>query len=286
MTPSCAWGVLPATRPASCTTSWWLFPPATQEVQFDEKWSFVAKKPKHCDERSPADARKGDCWDHVALDPEHRLVLSVVVGQRTEDNARRVVYEFRERTDGRLINLMASDEYPAYATAIAELYAQPEAGPRPPAAAHLPEWLVYATVHKTRENNRVVKVEARLVLGTLLNLAAALLWAVLDCVSTVFVERSHGSDRHRNARKGRKTYRFSKGWGMHEALTYFTLYSANFCWPVRTLRQRLRPKRYRQQTPALAAGLTDHVWPLEEWPRLPGTDRYKLPPLSPKRSAT
>lgn len=57
----------------------------------------------------------------MALDPEHRLVLSVVVGKRTEENARQLVHEFYERTDGRLINLMTSDEYPAYAAAIAEV---------------------------------------------------------------------------------------------------------------------------------------------------------------------
>lgn len=215
----------------------------------------------------------GDCWDHVAFDPEHRLVLSVVVGKRTEDNARRLVHEFRERTDGRPINLMTSDEYPAYAAAITETYAGPEVAPAGRgAAAPLPDWLVYATVHKTRENNRVVKGEARLVLGTLLELTAALVWAVLGCVNTVFVERAHGSDRHRNARKGRKTYRFSKDWGAHEALTYFTMYSSNFCWRVRTLRERAGPRRYRQRTPAMAAGLSDHVWSLEEWLRSPGTN--------------
>jgi IS1 family transposase len=209
----------------------------------------------------------------VALDPQHRLVLSVVVGKRTEENARQLVQEFRERTDGRPINLMTSDEYPAYATAIAAVYAEPEG---------LPEWLVYATVHKTRENNRVVKVEARLVLGTLLSLAAALLWSVLRCVNTVFVERSNGSDRHRNSRKVRKTYRFSKDWGVHEAMTYFTLYSANFCWCVRTLREEVSPKRYRQRTPALAAGLADHVWTLEEWLLFPSNTRHKIPSFSQK----
>jgi IS1 family transposase len=236
-------------------------------VQFDEKWSFVAKKQKHCD---PADARCGDCWDHIAFDPEHRLVVSAVVGKRTEANARQVVHEFYERTDGRPINLMTSDEYPAYAAAIADRYGDPEAG--------LPGWLVYATVHKTRERNRVVKVEARLVLGTLVNLAAALVWAVLGCVNTVFVERSNGSDRHRNGRKVRKTYRFSKDWGVHEAVSYFTLYGANFCWAVRTLRQEVGPKRYRPRTPAMAAGLTDHIWSLEEWLLFPSNSRYKLPP--------
>jgi IS1 family transposase len=214
-------------------------------------------------------------------------VVSVVVGKRTDDNARQVVHEFRERTDGRLINLMTSDEYPAYAKAIAEVYAEPVvAAPAEAAAARMPEWLVYATVHKTRENNRVVKVESRLVFGTVLSLAAALVWSVLGCVSTVFVERQNGSDRQRNARKVRKTYRFSKAWGMHAALTYFTMYSSNFCCCVRTLREEVGRRRYRQRTPAMAAGLTDHVWSLEEWLRLPASNRYKLSPLRPKMMAT
>ena len=255
----------------------WLFPPQTQEVQFDEKWSFVTKKQKHC---AATESRCGDCWDHVALDPEHRLVVSAVVGKRTEDNARQLVYEFRERTDGRFINLMTSDEYPAYATAIAELYGEPERSDG--SGGGMPEWLVYATVHKTRQNNRVVKVDARLVFGTLVSLAAALVWAVLGLVNTVFVERSNGTDRQRNSRKVRKTYRFSKDWGVHEAMSYFTLYSGNFCRTVRTLREEIAPKRYRQRTPAMAAGLTDHVWSLEEWLLFPSNNRYKLPLYQPK----
>jgi hypothetical protein len=204
----------------------------------------------------------------------------VVVGKRTEVNARQLVHEFYERTDGRFINLMTSDEYPAYATAIAAVYAEPELpGESKPPAERLPKGLVYATVHKTRESNRVVKVEARLVHGTLTALVAALAWAVLSCVNTVFVERSNGTDRHRNSRKVRKTYRFSKDWEVHEAMTYFTLYSSNYCWSVRTLREEVAPKKYRQRTPAMAAGLTDHVWSLEEWLLFPSNNRYKLPPF-------
>jgi IS1 family transposase len=250
-------------------------------VQLDEKWSFVAKKQKRCNPDDPADARCGDSWDHVALDPEHRLVVSVVVGKRTEENARRLVHEFHERTDGRFINLMTSDEHSAYATAIAEVYAESAGTPSGEAApGRLPEDLVYATVHKTREGNRVVQVEARLVYGSLLNLAAALLWAVLDRVNTAFVERSNGTDRHRNSRKVRKTYRFSKDWEVHEAMTYFTLYSSNFSCSVRTLQEEVAPKRYRQRTPAMAAGLADHVWSLEEWLCFPSNSRYELPPFS------
>jgi IS1 family transposase len=217
------------------------------------------------------------------------LVVSVVVGKRTEAHARQVVYEFRERTDGRPINLLASDEYPAYAAAIQELYAESElatgaatgaaeaaAGPR------LPEWLVYATVHKVREQDRVVRVEARVVFGTLLQLAAALLWSLVSwCVNTAFVERYHGTDRGRNSRKARKTYRFSKDWGVHAAMTYFTMYSYNFCWPVRTLRERdADDKLGPQRTPAMAAGLADHVWSLEEWLLFPSSKLHRLPRLS------
>jgi len=209
-----------------------------------------------------------------------------VVGKRTEANARQLVYAFRERTEGRPINLMTSDEYPAYATALAEVYAEavvPSARAEPqPTAQRLPDWLVYATVPKTREQNRVVAVEARLIFGTAVALAAALVYSLVSgSVTTVFVERSNGTDRHRNSRKVRKTYRFSKDWDVHVAMTYFTLYSGNFCWAVRTLREEVAPKRYRQRTPAMAAGLTDHVWSLEEWLLFPSNKRYKLPPYEP-----
>jgi IS1 family transposase len=246
-------------------------------VQLDEKWSFVAKKQKHC---RLGEDRCGDCWDHVALDAQSRLVLSVVVGKRTEANACQVAHELRERTDGRPLNLITTDEYPAYASAIAAVYAEPApAGEATPDAPRLPDWLVYATVHKTREDNRVVKVEARLVYGTVLTLAAALVWAVLGCVSTVFIERSNGTDRGRNSRKARKTYRFSKDWDVHRAMTYFTLYSANYCWAIGTLREEVAPRRYRQRTAAMATGLTDHVWTLKEWLLFPSTERYRPPPF-------
>ena len=61
--------------PGRSTTSSWRFPPRTDEIQFDEKWSFVCKKQEHCDPDDPADDHRGDWWDHVAYDPEHRLVV-------------------------------------------------------------------------------------------------------------------------------------------------------------------------------------------------------------------
>lgn len=215
------------------------------------------------------------------MDPEHRLVLSVLIGKRTEENATQLVHELYERTEGRFINLISSDEHSAYATAIAKVYAEPEVVPTgKPASERLSEELVYATVHKVREKNRVVKVETRLVFGTLLKLTAALVWSVLAFVNTVFIERSNGTDRHRNSRKVRKSYRFAKDWGVHAAMTYFTLYSSNYCNSVRTLRVEVAPKQYQQRSPAMAAALTDHVWSLEEWLLFPSNGRYKIAPFS------
>jgi hypothetical protein len=57
---------------------------------------------------------------------------------------------------------------------------------------------------------------------------------------------------------------FSKDQDVHEAATSSTTFSANFCKPVRTLRQKLPrrqgKRRWRERTPAMSAGLADHVW--------------------------
>ena len=75
--------------------------PQTRELQMDEKWSFVAKKEKNCDEDDPEDQFRGDCWDHVAFDPEHRLVVSVVPGERTGESVRELVTDVKERLGDR-----------------------------------------------------------------------------------------------------------------------------------------------------------------------------------------
>lgn len=263
--------------PARPTRNSWLFPPRTREVQFDEKWAFVAKKQKNCDPLDPTDDHKGDWWDHVAYDPEHRLILAVVPGARSIENVEEVVAAVKGRTNGASAQLMTSDEYPAYTSAIEAAFGAPVAGPtagpgRRPILPQrrLPEGLTYATVHKERENDRVVAIERRLIFGTERRLEEALDGSsVSRTVNTSFVERQHGTDRGQNARKVRKTYRFSKDWRVHEAMTYFTLYRYNFCWVVRTLRQRDAYGRWQGRTPAMAAGLADHVWSLREWVSFP-----------------
>jgi hypothetical protein len=201
----------------------------------------------------------------------------VVPGARSIENAEAVVAAARRRTAGGSPRLLTSDEYPAYASAIEFGFGEPVAGPatgpgRRPIlpGLRLPAGLTYATVRKEREADRVVAVERRLVFGTEAALGAALAAsAVSRAVNTSFVERQHGTDRGQNARKARRTYQFSKDWRAHEAMSYFTLYRYNFCWAVRTLGRRDERGRWQRRTPAMAAGLADHVWSTTEWASFP-----------------
>jgi IS1 family transposase len=241
----------------------------------------VAKKEKNCDPADPADDHKGDTWDHVAFDPESRLVVSVVPGARSAENVAAVVQDFRRRTGGRVMNLITTDGYPAYEEAILNAYGETVTPPRTgkpgrPKAAYkvAPQDLTYAVVEKTREKGRVVKIVKRVVFGTMAAVVAALgMSLVSKAINTAFVERENGTDRHRNARKARKTYRFSKDWRYHEAVTYLTMYVYNFCWPVRTLRIKDGHGRWQKQSPAMAARLADHIWSMSEWLSFPAVRR-------------
>ena len=266
------------TTPSNSTTNWWLFPPKTNEVQFDEKWAFVAKKEKNCAE---GESCRGDCWDHTAIDPETRLVVSLKIGKRTAEAATELVRDFHQRTGGRVMRLITSDEYPAYPDAIRTVYGRvvtpPRTGrrgrPRKPYTV-ISSGVTYATVHKHRENGRVVRVSTRVVFGTLVAVALALLSsAVSSVVNTCFVERHNGTDRNRCSRKVRKSYAFSKDWGVHRAATMLSHFSYNFCWAVRTLWERGTDGRWKQRTPAMAAGLTEHIWSLPEWMAYPAVQR-------------
>ena len=257
--------------------SWWRFPPATREIQFDERWSFVGKKEAHCDGNDPLDQLCGDDWDHTAVDPESRLLVSLVPGKRTAENCDKVVQDAKMRTGGRTDLLITTDEHAPYEAVIEKAYSVEVAQPKPPGPGRppgpkreMPKDLCYATVRKTREKGRVVEVVCKLVFGT----AVVLGWLlsrsrVSRTINTSFVERNNGTDRGQNSRKARKSYCFSKDWDIHNAASYFIGFSYNFCWPVRTLRLKGADGHWQPRTPAMAAGLADHVWTTEEWVTYP-----------------
>ena len=182
------------------------FPPEAREVQLGEKWSFAARKQANCDPGDPADDHRGDWWDHVAYYAEHRLVLAVVPGARSIENAEEIVAAVHDRTGGRPDSLLTSDEYPAYETAIDHVYGIPE--PKPPGTPGRPPvvpgrrvlaGLSCAKVHEEREKGRVVAIAPAVVLGAWRAVAGALERSGASrTINTSSVERHHLTDRHHN----------------------------------------------------------------------------------------
>ena len=176
-----------------------------------------------------------------------------------------------KRLGGKIPRLITTDEYKVYEEAILEAFGEQQVPKRtgrrgrPRKACYLsPPDLVYATVHKVREKGRVKKIEYRTIFGTDEQVQLALKMSKCSRkVNTAFVERQNGTDRNRCSRKVRKSYCFSKDWDVHRAATCFSMYSYNFCWAVRTLR---RPDGQKGDcTPAMSAGLAEHVWTIKEW---------------------
>ena len=217
----------------------------------------------------------------MALDAESRLVLAVVPGPRDAEAVEEVVGEVKQRTGGHVLDLATSDDYPAYESALLNAYGQEvtTTATGRPARKMVPDkvppaGMNYATVEKRREKGRVVAIVTRVVFGTVAAVQAVLGKSKASRqINTSFLERQNATDRHHNARKVRKTYTFSKDWRVHEAMTYFTMHSYNFCWVVRTLRKRDDEGHWRRKTPAMAAGLADHVWTMREWITMPGVQR-------------
>jgi IS1 family transposase len=217
----------------------------------------------------------------VAFDAESRLALAVTPGTRDAEAVAEVVGEVKRRTGGRVLDLATSDDYPAYETALLNAYGEEveTTATGRPTRKRIPDQVPpagmnYATIEKRREKGRVVEIVTRVVFGTMAAIEAVLARSKASRrLNTSFLERQNATDRHHNARKVRKTYTFSKDGRVHEAMTYFTMYSYNFCWPVRTLAQRDEQGMIRKQTPAMAAGLTDHVWTMREWVTTPAVQR-------------
>ena len=120
------------------------------------------KEAQRADDEDPTEC--GDHWDHVALDVQSRLVVSLVPGRRTEDKTYALVQDFARRAnEGRPPELMTSDEYKPYRAALLKTYGvwvvPPRTGqpgrPRQPYPVP-PGSLVYAVMHKTRRKGRVV----------------------------------------------------------------------------------------------------------------------------------
>ncbi len=132
---------------------------------------------------------------------------------------------------------------------------------RPPTLKRPQPGWQYLQVVKQRENGRVVGVKLRVIFGDEEEVSALL------GKSTSYIERTHLTMRLFNGRLTRKTLAFSKSLEMYRASTAWEDLVYNLARPLKTLRVRVfddSHRRWEPRTPAIAAGLTDHIWTVKE----------------------
>jgi IS1 family transposase len=219
-------------------------------------------------------------WVWAAIDPVTKLLLTVDVGDRTLAMAQRVVHQVVQVLAPGCVPLFLTDGFKEYTTALLTHYGQwvQPARRQATGAAPKPRWmplpsLLYAQVVKTVRRRRLVRVRHRVVFGTLAAIEQVLAvhgWHI----NTAFVERINLTIRQHVAAVGRRVMTLCKHEdGVRQQLTLYHVYY-NFCLPHASLRRPLpqstpthghgSAKWWQPQTPAMAAGLTDHVWTLRE----------------------
>lgn len=261
-----------------------------EQVQLDELYAVLrqVKAGESSDDEAMERLERSPYWVWTAMDPKSKLLVVVDVGTRTLAMAQRVLHQLVQVLAPGCAPLFLTDGFNAYQTAILAHFGhwiQPERrqdkGPRPkPRWMPLPE-LLYAQVVKSYRRRRIVGVKHRVVFGTRLaieEVVAACGWTI----NTAFVERLNLELRQCVAALGRRVNTLCRGEaGLLDQMLLFQTYY-NFVLPHASLRQplpvaeathdRRSAKIWRPGTPAMAAGLTNHVWSLKE------VLLYRVPP--------
>jgi IS1 family transposase/transposase-like protein len=253
-----------------------------QQVQLDELFALLSAV--KTGEVTAAEAierlDRSPSWVWTAMDPESKLLLTIDVGERTLTMAQTVVHQVAQVLAPDCAPLFLTDGFREYLTALLTHYGhwvQPERrqakGPLPKSRWMPQPGLLYAQVVKTVRRRRLVRVRHRVVFGTL----EAIQQALAACgwqIQTAFVERLNLTIRQHVAAVGRRVSTLCKGEdGLRQQLALYHVYY-NFCLPHASLRVPLpqplptngtgSAQQWRPRTPAMAAGLTEHVWTLRE----------------------
>jgi IS1 family transposase len=271
-------------------TSYFLCEVHVQQVQLDELYAVLSavKDGKMSEDEAIQRLSRSPQWVWTAIDPQSKLLLVIDVGERTLAMAQRVVHHVAQVLAPDCAPLFVTDGLREYLTALLTHYGhwvQPARrraqGPSPKARwMPLPE-LLYAQVVKTTRRRRLVDVKHRVVFGTI-EAANHVLSPLGWQINTAFIERLNLTLRQHVAAIGRRTSMLCKGEdGLRQQLALYHVYY-NFVLPHASLRQHLAEpvrthgtgsaKLWRPCTPAMAAGLTDHVWSLKE------VLLYRVPP--------
>ena len=252
------------------------------QLQLDELYAVLreVKAGELSDDEAITRLERSPLWVWTAMDPESKLLLVIDVGTRTLAMAQCVVHRVVRVLAPTCVPLCLPDGLKDYGTAFLSHFGhwiQPERrrdkGPLPkPRWMPLPH-LLYAQVVKSYRRRRIVGVKYRVVFGTM-ERVQQVLSACGRKINTAFVERLNLDIRQRVAAVGRRVNTLCQGEdGVRQQLVVYHTYD-NFCLPHASLRQPLlvpepthgsgSAKLWRPCTPAMAAGLTNHVWSLKE----------------------
>lgn len=212
----------------------------TEHLELDEVWSYVGCHQRFVDHDREDAEQRGDQYTFIGLCSRSKLVVAWHLGKRNLANTRRFVEKICDATAADRLFDVSTDAFQPYETAIDGILFE--------RANHAQIVKLFSRhVEEGRERYspaRFVSVAKDAVTGM----------PDLDRASTSHVERKNGSLRQWCKRLTRLTYAYSKKWEhLNAALAlHFAYY--NFCRIHRTLRV----------TPAMEAGVTDHVWTIRE----------------------
>jgi len=214
-----------------------------QRVQVDEIWSFVGCKKANVKPEHNADF--GDAWTFVAIDADTKLVPSWWVGQRTAEDAYAVLSDLQTRLASRM--QLSTDGHSMYLSATADAF-----GPDLDYAMVVKEFRSVPKPENTKYSPTPCKsVTIKKVSGS----------PDPAHISTSYVERQNLTIRMGMRRFTRLTNAFSRKLENLTAAVSLHFMFYNFGRPHQTLTKRADGTK---TTPAMAAGVADHVWSLTE----------------------
>jgi IS1 family transposase len=207
-----------------------------RRLQCDEIWCFVGAKKKNATPEQKAQGW-GDVWTWTGIDAETKLCVSYLVGGRDADWARMFMQDCANRIKGRV--QVTTDGHKAYLEAVEGAFGMD---------------CDYAQLHKIYGAS--LENESRYSPAVCIGCDMKTVSGNPDPkhVSTSFVERQNLTMRMGMRRFTRLTNAFSKKIENHAAAVAIHFIHYNFARIHKTLRI----------TPAMAAGISDHVWSLEE----------------------
>jgi len=210
-------------------------------IEADEIWSFVYAKQKNVPVELRGQLGVGDVWTWTALCADTKLICAWYVGGRENIDAEAFITDLGSRLRDRI--QLTTDGYRAYETAVALTFRQD---------------IDYAMLQKTFAADR--KTEARYSPAVCTGVKVRIQKGNPDParISTSYVERQNLTMRMGMRRFTRLTNGFSKKLDNHMAAIALHFLHYNFARPHTTLANPY------PRTPAMAAGIADHVWSMAE----------------------